>query len=1201
MASGVELATAYVSLVADTAKLSKSINAAFDDAERASVRSGNKIGQNLNTSIGQGLAGSKGAAAKAGADAAREYERALQSSVRGEKIGTAIGTVVGKGIGLGIKTGIGVAAAGASAAVGALTFALTKGFARLKNIDEATFKLKALGNSAADVQKIIESSKTAVKGTAFGLDEAITGAASAAAAGVKPGDDLTKYLSNIADTAAIAGTSFGEMAAIFNKVQTNSKAYTDDLQQLSDRGINVFKYLQNQYGVSADALSKMVQDGKVSSADFLQAIQSNLGGAGKIMGQSFTGSVQNAEAAMGRFGEALLKPVFGQAAGGIGSITTSLDGLSSWVINNQDKVIGFWGALGKGVIAGAQDVLKTVAAMVEGFAQFQNAIGDILGGVAKFQAWGKDFGGQHEEADQLRAQAEEFFSWGTGAAQTADKIYGLIDSLDAGKGRIDEWATRAKNAATLTQALGDSIVAIPDGKSIVLDDNAPEVESRLDGLGIKLQTLPDGKVTLVPNTPEAQGIIDAFVQKNSTLPPAKLPVDVDISTAKAKLQSLYNEVFHAPANFTPPTVTPDQGQIFAGPYGNVPGNAPNNGGGYVPYDPSKLPRRAGGGPINGPGSKGKDSVLMYGAPGEHMWTDKEVDAVGGQGAMYRLRAAALAGQIPGFSRGGEVAPTRVPWGVDPHGGMDGGSSAGPMTPWWDMDWLPPEHPEKIGPGEGKWWFRGPTRGRTKAGIYFPPIGKGPGMRPPGPNDQPLPDDRIKQWTNGLPGFENGGAIPAIDYAYGASGQPYQYGAFDCSMFMSQIYARMAGLPPGRYFNTESDFEALGFKKGYKPGALNVGISRGGGGPNSHMAGTLPNGVNVENAGSAGSMYGDGAKGANQFPLQYYYEPPNSGDMGAMQAQGMSAGMQGGMPGGAVAPVGMPIGPDGQPVSPGSGATPTDSGRTEGYIPAGAGNTSVAGTSFMSGIYNMGAEAINGLIDQAASAAATAASAAATAGSFGAGGQAAGPAAAFAIGLGANAAKRGVSYGAQMLGIGTDALIEQLTPFGAPRWLSTDPTAFMPQGLMSAATTTAEQMQQPGAQPQAAGQQPVGVHQGTGAPPGPATPPAAGQGTPTPPAPPGPTPPGPAAGQQPPLAEQNPDWWRNMFSFDNGGVLEPGMVGKNFTNRPEYVFTEDQIGQLSPAAGKSPLIGTAVVGDYDELHRTISKVQKREALQYQGRP
>jgi hypothetical protein len=61
----------------------------------------------------------------------------------------------------------------------------------------------------------------------------------------------------------------------------------------------------------------------------------------------------------------------------------------------------------------------------------------------------------------------------------------------------------------------------------------------------------------------------------------------------------------------------------------------------------------GGGPIHGPGPKGKDSVLMWGAPGEHVLTAPEVDRVGGHAAVYALRAA-LAGGVPGYQGGGAV-------------------------------------------------------------------------------------------------------------------------------------------------------------------------------------------------------------------------------------------------------------------------------------------------------------------------------------------------------------------------------------------------------------------------------------------------------------------------------------------------------------------------------------------------------------------
>ena len=53
------------------------------------------------------------------------------------------------------------------------------------------------------------------------------------------------------------------------------------------------------------------------------------------------------------------------------------------------------------------------------------------------------------------------------------------------------------------------------------------------------------------------------------------------------------------------------------------------------------------------------------APGEHVLTAREVDALGGHAAVYRLRAAALAGQVQRYAAGGPVTsraslPDRLP-------------------------------------------------------------------------------------------------------------------------------------------------------------------------------------------------------------------------------------------------------------------------------------------------------------------------------------------------------------------------------------------------------------------------------------------------------------------------------------------------------------------------------------------------------------
>lgn len=59
-----------------------------------------------------------------------------------------------------------------------------------------------------------------------------------------------------------------------------------------------------------------------------------------------------------------------------------------------------------------------------------------------------------------------------------------------------------------------------------------------------------------------------------------------------------------------------------------------------------------GGAVTGPGPRGVDSVFRILAPGEHVWTDKEVSAIGGHRAMEAMRAAVRARAGGGGSGGG---------------------------------------------------------------------------------------------------------------------------------------------------------------------------------------------------------------------------------------------------------------------------------------------------------------------------------------------------------------------------------------------------------------------------------------------------------------------------------------------------------------------------------------------------------------------
>ncbi len=180
---------------------------------------------------------------------------------------------------------------------------LGKGWARMSQIDNAKVKLEAIGNSAEDVKEIMNNATASVKGTAYGLNEAASTAASAVAAGIAPGQQLEGYLTAVADAAAVAGTDMGSMGAIFNKVATQGKANNEVLQQMAEAGIPIYQYLADEMGVTADAVFDMASRGEIDLATFQSAVENHIGGAAKVIGsKTISGAISNIGAAISRIG-----------------------------------------------------------------------------------------------------------------------------------------------------------------------------------------------------------------------------------------------------------------------------------------------------------------------------------------------------------------------------------------------------------------------------------------------------------------------------------------------------------------------------------------------------------------------------------------------------------------------------------------------------------------------------------------------------------------------------------------------------------------------------------------------------------------------------------------------------------------------------------------------------------------------------------
>lgn len=258
---------------------------------------------------------------------ARDFGKTVEGQVGAGMAGAE--KKASKGL-LGVAKNVGKWGAAAVATVGAAItgLAIKGGLSRALNIEDAEAKLAGLGHSQKAVTAIMDNALAAVRGTAFGLDAAATTAAGAVAAGIEPGKQLERYLRLTADSATIAGISMEEMGGIMNKVQANGKAMTENLNQLSDRGIPILGWLAKEYGVTTAEMSKMVSKGKVDAATFQKVLEENIGGAALKSGETTRGAFANMGAALSRVGVTLTSGFFPHFKTVFNQVTEILDGLN---------------------------------------------------------------------------------------------------------------------------------------------------------------------------------------------------------------------------------------------------------------------------------------------------------------------------------------------------------------------------------------------------------------------------------------------------------------------------------------------------------------------------------------------------------------------------------------------------------------------------------------------------------------------------------------------------------------------------------------------------------------------------------------------------------------------------------------------------------------------------------------------------------
>ena len=206
----------------------------------------------------------------------------------------------------------------------------------------------------------------------------------------------------------------------------------------------------------------------------------------------------------------------------------ALTDVANWVSMHKPEIIGFFTGLAEaglntGIAMGqfVADTLRVMANLADGTAM---ALGGIVGGMGRLVSLSSSVAralGMDGVADKLEGVSDAMVGFQDGIESSADSMRGMADSIDGAipglrdlRDGVVDAGERAQTSARLMQALGGSVEAVPDDKTIVIKSNTPEQTEQLKALGLKVETLPDGKFKVTANTAEGQAAIDAFVGAN---------------------------------------------------------------------------------------------------------------------------------------------------------------------------------------------------------------------------------------------------------------------------------------------------------------------------------------------------------------------------------------------------------------------------------------------------------------------------------------------------------------------------------------------------------------------------------------------------------------------------------------------------------------------------------------------------------------
>lgn len=241
--------------------------------------------------------------------------------------------------------------------VGMVTGQIDSAINRMDTMSNFTRTMTAITGSANAAQASLNQLKDVTKGTAYGLDVAASAVQNFTTRGLSIGK-ATDEVSKWADAVAFYGKGTNEQLTTvtdaLGKMLSKGKVEMEQLNRLTDAGINAVGMYAQATNQSASAVQDALSDGTISAQEFMTTVSTafeegtngvlNIAGAAKEAGDTWATSIANMKAAVTRgvisvidsINNALSKAGFGTILSGIKSLGQVMEN----VLNRIGNMIG---------------------------------------------------------------------------------------------------------------------------------------------------------------------------------------------------------------------------------------------------------------------------------------------------------------------------------------------------------------------------------------------------------------------------------------------------------------------------------------------------------------------------------------------------------------------------------------------------------------------------------------------------------------------------------------------------------------------------------------------------------------------------------------------------------------------------------------------------------------------------------------------